>query len=559
MIHHTYVNSIYPHDWRFHLKILPQVIGGSGVGSNISYVAVISDVKDREPLQFRVTTYDYLRNPKRKGGVEYWDATFRIANDFLSTLPLKDQHALHDFYNDSLSLMNAIQMDTIQATIDSLQQRTRQLIDDTNITHKAMVFIKNNRQIVYPDLSSIGQRPIDSDNMTFGLHDYVKLTALCLVSKLMCPIHGEYIHKTSKEDDIINSKGKEIHGLHIVEPINEAPDFVDITDKLENYSNQITSKAIEDVKSFSSSKDHEFSMAINGFTVDHIHVLTFSTIVVKRLVYYNPYSTEPNAGDIMKYLMSHITETARNLTSGGSGKQSSVMVRKDANGNDHSDEGNTSEVEFRSISSSTPPHLPVIYECEAAKMIPVLLKKFNLPFNVYKDAATYYSQRLPTTSTPLNPLFVGLTVGKFVGGTEALKYIKNKELIGLITLTQMKLIRDGRPMLAELLTSKSARSMMLENITPSDIRIKQSYQFSTSYQKCVAMYPYVVCGERLIEKQIKSIVDWIVDSDIFYNTAPAISDFAELPQREMGTQFDYDDTVISQICTFITDHVDLEE
>lgn len=196
-------------------------------------------LEDQQSIVFPIEYYSLLAKMRKpntddaeEDGVYLYDV-----NRFLMTLGKDDSRLLYEMYNDIHACRAQSSMDDYKF----IRDRIYFTLMHCGI-YTALVKFASGELFTYPDLTDAGQRDGNSENNTFCKNEFVELTALALLSKLLVPIFGLYFEL----DEIakVPSVSKEGLLLDLLDPYLTDSEFSAVYEKLEFYVQNRLSKDI---------------------------------------------------------------------------------------------------------------------------------------------------------------------------------------------------------------------------------------------------------------------------------------------------------------------------
>ena len=210
---------------------------------------------------------------------EEFSAIMRPANEFLATLSDDEAVGFLRYYQDALFILATKPIGDCPALISNL---TLKLQQELLLIEKIAHYVNNNLTIPIPELSYVGSlSEQESPGANFTEYEYKTLIVLCVISKLMVPIWGEYIHRIVSSE--LPREMKDVYCLEMIESLQHGSDhraFLDTQWKLYDYVSNICRQTLE-------------STPPPMPPYDFYHIV-FSTLIVKRYVTVNPYTPDSN-------------------------------------------------------------------------------------------------------------------------------------------------------------------------------------------------------------------------------------------------------------------------
>ncbi len=503
------------------------------------YPGVLARVlmKDGRHTDFRVSTYGKLKpdenEPVDSHGIpNSWNAVFKLANNFFTTLTTQQLENVYTFYQTSHAVIQKLSTESIDvlSAIHGVRQYTETLQSAFDLSQRAYDYIRADTVIKYPDLTFAGSRAHDHERLTFRQEEYVYLNAVCLTCKIMAPVWGEYIHIAVKETHLTENSGKEIHcGSLMFKPIYESACFDTICSKLIHFiENMIKNELEKQQKTRTSTKDISFSFALNANTKPKIIDQAFATLCAKRLVLFDPYVNNDQQADsnLMTYVASCVSET---LTTSVSNMKTDFLPRRiptDATGT--MADGNVSVVETESVSTGKPADVPIYAQFSGDQAIKFLIQNHKLNSGLLDSMVSYYNNPfvirncLPNIFTRT---IVGIMAYDYLDGSRTLDHLTLSQWATLLPVCQLILFNKGvDPAIVHLLTCRTEEEPkeIPKYQYQADTFMRSNYDRSVEYAKLLELYPLVVSGKKAVVENIQLILAWVVDYMHYYSTAPAL-------------------------------------
>ena len=148
---------------------------------------------DYEPLlYFKVETYDALRASKTE---KSWNDVFGVVHDFLNTLSKEHQSKfatliifMHYKIDSIIGPTHEIKGSDLINLESDLSLLIAQFVSETKLAEKLIAFVTKNIHVKIGE--NVGERPQDTEEMTFYYSDAIALTGLVLLCKMLTPVFG---------------------------------------------------------------------------------------------------------------------------------------------------------------------------------------------------------------------------------------------------------------------------------------------------------------------------------------------------------------------------------
>lgn len=477
-------------------------------------------------LTFQIKAYSKF---SYAAGDQFWISLFKPLNQFLRTLTPAEHLILGEMFGRTKTILDDdfTHIGQIEVISKRLSEIVFTAFDSIQLSRKLIAFIINTKMPI-PDLSNVGTKSYHKPENTFGYDEYVGLTAIALICKLVCPIFSEIIFRTK---NVLDNSLKEIHCITILRLVL-GQDFSELTEKLQLYLLTQTKKY----------KPLNLTSTYNGYTHNKLSLFIYAAMLVKKLVNVDICSPE---GDIMVYIISCTKYTLSSLTS-NMGKKNSIRLRMDPNGGADI-EGNYSRLETESFLSRTTADIPILVKIGTEHMVRQTLIEYDLDMDEYKKAMEYYAIS-PSPSTDINKYIISTFMGHRLGGAYGINMLRADTYMKLIALTQLYMISLGAHDIVHALTIIPTDKIKTR-FSAIDVRIQMNKGAGFAYRNCKRMFPYSI-GSSSWDAKAKCITDYIIGPVHTYNTAPNLW---ELMGEECvnDTTYEYDEFIMKSIFKFI--------
>lgn len=551
------------------LKIERVVDEALGPSANRS--AVIQYVDENGEIhsspEFKLNTYRYLAKSDEIG-----ESILRPINDFLNQLTNFEQKNLYDYYLYCRGMMNGITSTNLTDKTRELSDVTDTLFGELNLSQRLVDFVVASG-MPFPPLPK-ELRDHDTTEMTFVTSEYVVLSAMSLLCKLMSPIWGEYT--TILRPPVADEINKELFCFEIVAGVFHTPAFEKVYNKLADYVKTIVIKTVNDQGGSggnASLTTVPFIMSNSGFAMPRFVDLILHIVMVKKLVIYDLWvSDPPDPPNIMRYIYVNITETAKSKLN--TMRKTPTLVRHEPQ-----DKGNGSNPDNATITdntariSKTTADIPEIAIVGIDKEIPYALTKYGLNRTAYNAIVAYY-RRNPARANLMTQGFLASMFADRMDGSRMLMYPLYSVTIQLVVICQLYLIKQGAVQLAALLTSTTSDEPNVGAYEPLYRRISNNAEKTPEYRQAIKMFSGYAEKHNVgttiswdsrrrqettrisMATQLENLKIWILDYDHKYNVPPEFwAEAGYLTPPENGTPVQIDENVMAQVCQyFITIH-----
>lgn len=510
-------------------------------------------VTPNEDLTFMVKTYSKL---SRASGEDSWDAFFHLTNKFLGAIDKETQEHVYAFYEAAHRELVKIDETNYMDVTNKVSNHLAALLRKVNLPQLLLDFVAS-EDLMFPDLTDIGKRAHDREELTFRLPEYHILTAISLLCKLICPVWGDFIFRTP---DMIDTIDKEARCLAIATVALEHPVFAPVVHKLEEFMDNMIGRFFNQQQKGhggDSSYDLGFTLAYSGYSRDRFTQNVAGMLYVKKFAIYDPTpEVDPDgtiqARNIMTYVASGIKAVA-NAIAGALQNKSVTMVRRDPNESTVNEGDSTTHLENESHVSHVTADTPRLIQYGIIRIIEDMRTKNAYPTDLFESALAYYRKNQPQMNV-YGRAILSVFIGRQLGGAGTLSHLTLETAIQLITLTQFHMARADLPIqLLHLMSAQSSPDPKKSMTAAVDQRIRMSYDSSTEYRNLLAIYPLSLGPYRSIRQQISDIITFVTEYDHTFNTAPALMEFIGDARVPNGDPLVYDDRIIRNICAFIAD------
>jgi len=470
----------------------------------------------------------------------HWDELMLPANAFLESLPEEFQREVLLFFIKANQIISTNMYDqksmnvSLEVIGDLLIELSNSKNSNMSLPTRLITFVKESG-IPVPNLDKAMTEPHHTNSLTFKYVDYVNVIAISVLCKMICPIWGEIIHKTTS---FISSDMKEIYCIKILDKLLRTSELDTIDSKFTNYLDNIINRRDNNDRS-------KFTASISGYSPVRVRKFIYATMLVKKLINIDLLKDD---SDVMKYIDT-CTKSSFSALSMTVNRGNNVMSRTELTESSGGDEeSNTTHLEHSSKVSQIPADIPIIIEYGVNCHIEAVCKNYNISFDMFRDAVNYYRNNIVQVNS-FNTTIAGLIIGPIIGGAKGLQYLNADTFCKLIVVTQIYLALSGKSALVNLLTCNTPNDKKDSALSTVGNRINMSYNQTIEYRNCIASFPNSI-GDNSFVNVINSLKDFIILYDHKYNTAPML--FKLINQDiENGEDVYYDDEVVRDICRII--------
>lgn len=513
---------------------------------------------------FSMRTYEKISKDKKDDVDNTGDQILLPINLFFGTLSLSDQKELYGMYLFCKKEIARITMDNKRVVQDTLRDKLYTTIQNLNLPEKMVSFCKDPR-FIYPDLSQVGTGAHHSKEKTFLIDDYIEITAISILSKLMVPIWGEFIKQLGQIE--ITNNQREALAFDLIVPVLEDGAFERIYSKLSYF----LTASVSDIRKATDKKTMggtttSYIVTHNGVDDQTFDTIVMATIVVKRMATYECFTKrrEGNVPNAMVYIDDGIKKTADSRIKAMRNTMDAMPRRPLPQ---HDQEDNSSILDHASKTSKKPIDVPIFVTTAVQNWeLPKLLEDTETPMNVYESAGDFYSSS-PFDVSPLCQATVATFIGTRFGGSKCLGYLPPVLYQKLVVILQIFLIKRGMVNLAALISSKTSAAPIDAATNPLSIRISANLK-SEEYLRCLEIFkgymvkPVTLIGRRGNTRKpdedridfpshVTKMIDWLLRYSHSENMAPALWEFANAEVRPiLGSECRFDETIIKDLCKF---------
>ena len=308
----------------------------------------------------------------------------------------------------------------INQCIEKLSNVILESLDKIDLINKIKCFVIKNIEL--PDLSHIGTRPQDSSDTTFYKDDYIELTTLSIMCKMLCPIFGEIIYWFNKSA-FLDKTTKEIHAIKILEKVISKY-FSFIIEKLLHYI---------DTRLSALYSNDDINTLFKGYDEFKLKLYIYSTILCKKLVNINLFNKTRN---IVTYIYSCIIDTCRSQLKSLK-KDDKIMERFENSGGE--DDIDLLEHETgRNIQKIGT--LLFIRKCVDG-VINTIVKNHGLDTTLLEKMYKWYLSN-NVDLTIFNEFIIAMVLSKYLGCGNSIRYISIHQFVQILSCIQLVLVNQ---------------------------------------------------------------------------------------------------------------------
>ena len=501
-------------------------------------------------LYFSVDTYRRLLENR-----QMWERLLDPTNLFFGTLSESDLRQFCLFY---IEARRTIDKELVPGAIVEVSTRLGNLFYDfamsIDLISKVIVYVKFNDAIPKPDFSSAGTNiGRDRPELTFcadnDLTEYYVILAITVICKMLCPIWGDLIERTTGDTD---NMFKETLSLRVIEPLLSCPDIRPVYEKIHNIITNIVTTEMKHAH-----PNGSFTASMGGVSNDkYCHVIT-AQVIVKRLVTVDLYKTDPD-GNIVIWIHTCAQRAFTSL------KQTlnahcQIVPRNDVSNNpDWGDEHSISALEYSSHTTEVTADIPVLIRFIIMQGISKFRKQYQVSDLEFQSTMNHYKLN-PVQVTIFNKVFIALFFGNSIGGAQGLKYLDRPLFTELVAIVQLYISQQYEaPSVVHLLTANSPEDIRpVIKLSTMNGRIATNTRNSPDFHLCEKVLPDIINGIG-VGSVLKRLQDFIINHHHYINTASMVNANLDDP----ATQFvqdkllEYDENVMQNCCAIILDIID---
>ena len=521
-----------------------------------------SDVTDKldpeEYLLFHIPTYKAVKAAQPQSE---WDKVFKIPEQFLKTLGDDDlkQLAMCYIYCHFIILSKArsqlkIDARMSDAEINTIKNHNSNIVHDletelsktiaqldaaTDLYNKIHDFVANDN-VPINVATNVGERPQDSEEMTFRYPDLVDLTAIAILCKILAPIVGTFIRVCGDMD--ISNSFKEVHAITIFRDII-ANRCQYITDKLENFLSRTIDSSMR-----ADNRNAVLTNLYNGFTTEMAKQSVFASMFTRKFITVDLANTESN-------LMTYVNTCAKGIVSKNpnskkEGGKITVNERKSPDEFEEGNEdGNCSVLETESTASKTTADFEIIMSFAVKETVKRYLTTYNYDVNIFNAARHYYLTMSHLSLNINNGYLLSTLFGKDLCGGKSIEVLKVTDLAELIPIAQLYCYNNGFRDIVHLLSIVPTGELKATP-TGNEMQLKAGWKNNISYRNCENKFDFKLWETLKWDTSLEKLINDLTSRVFLYNTAPAICELmGEEPQN--GKSYNPPPTLSVTICDFI--------
>lgn len=504
------------------------------------------------PLVFNGATYQFLWQ-RQAEEIPQWVNVLKPVNDLIASFSDDEKRDWVNFFITAKKYLVEMNSSNYDALVQQIAGLFNDMVRRYKLSEKTLAFV-GQQHIPFPDFSNIGQRAHDRVELTFHKEDYVGLVAVSIFCKLLCPIWAEITERTKAYVDINNEKN--VLCASILYPIFQDTEqgesiFGPLYDKLEYYLKHTLNR-------WAPSSGHngadtiQINLAHQGISTDRLVDIVMGEVFVRKLTIIDYYaSTGSNAITYIATSATRAMESIQNRGASSNPNDSSIRteLRREPKDSGLTDENASSGLETASFISKTTADAPevviFITETEVARDI----QRHNIDRQWFDTVLNWYMHH-PVVPTPLNRSIVALYMSDRIGGSAGLAYLRAREYISCVILTQLWLIRHGFEQLAIMLSCRCPDAVKDQLGSNTDQRIMNTYMLTAEFAQCLTEFPRCTPSEKNIDRHLMEMVQFITGKQHFYNLPNEVRKLMKTDVvYEQGEEFQYNDRVMQELMT----------
>ena len=501
-------------------------------GSRYNYLFINPESNINEEtmkyLYFNIKTYSKLSRTDLM-----LDKLNPIPN-FINKLSKTEQSKLIKMFIDVKKCILFDETKSIEKIASNIGTVIFDVFENMNLVDKLKKYVIDNK-VPIPNLKNIGTRPQDNKKTTFYYEEYLDLTTITLICKLLCGIFGEIIFLVSNINSSIDNSLKEIYAIFVIKKILDKY-FKNLIDKLVYYIENFINK----VKS-----GQDLNSLFKGYDKSKIRLSVYSIIIIKKFVNIDLYDPGQN---IMIYIYRCISKTLESLA--GSLKKKNIIMERYSSSSIFSDGDNDEEelLEEESFSFNITLDVPILIRYAADQIIEKYEKQFDP--TLFKQVSNYYLFSI-LDITPINELLVATFLSSEIESAYSIKQLKIFQFVKLITIIQLQFLKNRKYKNLINLLSLTPSTNPKEFMSEIDNRIYLNKGIGTSFRLIKSNLQHL-SKEIEWNVQINKIVNFIIRYNHFYNTCPQIYELMSMPNKN-GDIIEYEEDIIHLIYDYIAE------
>lgn len=516
----------------------------------------LHDQLDRAIVNKDTVAEERLVSQIRFSGTESIAAqTIKYVNMLLRKLSDEKALVLYKYFDETLTIIRDFNITNRRETMSRLTKATMDLFIKVDLAAYCIRFT----EIIdppLPDPTSVGWKHHHSASKTFSVRskeapDYVEMTAMAFLAKLLFPIWGQYCQRMKMLG--LGSIDKEYYCLQFLEPALLKSDFSRIYKKFRNYTFDEVRRAMD--KSARNPYGNEsnydrnlFTLAKQGYNIVQFQMLNLAKILVKRLVVFNvevsSLKGEDNIPNIMIFsqaiMEKNVTNTLKQFNA-----NSALLTRDEPRG-----QGDDTSTFMENCSRITkqPPDMPIYTRrgCELSIPREVVARGFDEA--EFWELVNYYHGDKLLKRNVFTDAVLSVYLFPIIGSSENINHLQAKQYIMAVALAQLRLLREvdhpyGQA-LALMLTASQSVLPRVNKIDTVTTTINTTCEKCEEYRALMDRYPHscetVILNESIIgskpigvkkdrikgtiniAKHVTMIKDWLLDYDHYVNICPTL-------------------------------------
>ncbi len=512
-------------------------------------------------VSFCINTYQKIARESSHVG----DLILRPVNLFFETMTIQEHKKLYDFYKYTKMIIPGITKENLREVQETLQNKIMDVILKMKIPERLINFCRT-PIFEYPDFEGIGNKPHHSQEKTYDLDNYVDLTALGLLSKIMVPVWGELVEVLG--DIGIDNNQREKIAFDLLEPTLLESSFDQIYKKL---TFSLKASIADDRKTLDKNPigntTTSYVLTHNGLDDEMFNAIVMANIIMKRMAIYECLTrledgSIPNA---MAYIYDGIKKTADTRMRSMRQRISTMPRRELPN---YEKEDNNSILDHSSVPSKKTFDVPIVIALGAERWeLPRLLKDTNTDIEVFEKAVDYYRENYFDVSY-LTQAVVASFVGTRFGGSKCLNYLHPSTYQKVVTIVQMFLIKQNMTDLAMMISSITSKDIVDGGNPNIGMRMSSNMKNTPEYLECLNLFKgslrktAYTFGRTDTSKKpelvtinfanhIEKMSEWIIQYSHVENMAPALWEMSGITDKPvMGRECMFDENIVRNLCRF---------
>ncbi len=434
----------------------------------------------------------------------------------------------------SAPVIDGTSMGKLESTLSQMLCKMEQKL---NLYNRLVDFITEGEVPIRPTKDA-GEKPQHTNEMTWYMPGFIRLTAVALLCKLLAPVFGVFMSYFKSKLGVLDGTFKEMHCVTILRDTlaNCCPETMD---KLEVYLRNSVTRML--------GKEEDLTHVINGYTDIAIHQLIYAQLLVRRFILVDLYRDDGN-------LATYITSCARSAAStqfSNNNFKTAACTFTYPNEASSSDEGNLSNLEVESRSSSKTADYPLLIEAATRETVRSFIHNYSLDKKVLNSITSEYKNFNHVDMQVFNSYLLGVVFGSDLCGARSVEMLSPSNLADLVGLLQYYVAMQGYRELAIALTARRTDNRK-GRLSGSEAILRSTWNTNYEFQNCNNKFPIELGGFAWFTSLRESVTEF-TDYEYVVNVAPAVWDILREPSTN-GNVLVLSETFAKDVCGFILQH-----